>query len=403
MKKIDRRIIVIAGFIFIIVIAFGLMRYLISLKGEPPRRPTVETKRFVKTQEVKYDVIISPVVARGRVSSISEIDIVAEASGKIIAGKVPLKKGSGFSSGDLLFTIYPDEVILALKARKSQFLNQLANLLPDINIDYPTQSQIFSDFFSSIDIDKDLPEFPNIDDGKIKVFLASRNVLSEYYSIIKDELKLNRHSIYAPFDGTFKEVNLEAGAYTNAGGKVAHAIRTDELELEVPVPRFDAEWIKIGDQVTIESDERSISWSGRVIRKNQFVDEDTQSQGVFVKIQNLKNNPILSGEYFNASFSGHPIDNSMEIPSNVVFNHNEVFIVAEGRLQRRIIDIIKRNDHTVIFKGLEEGDILVNQPLINVQEGTHATYDGDPNATKQQDSPDGASNADRRPGQKGNN
>jgi len=239
-------------FIFVVVLAVGLMKYFDFSEGRATPRPNVETKRFVKTREVKYDVIISPVGGQGRISSVSEIDIVAEASGKIISGAVPLKKESEFSKADLLFTIYPDEVILALKARKSHFLNMLATLLPDINIDYPDQLQIFNSFFTSIDIDKDLPEFPNIDEGKIKLFLASRNVLSEYYSIIKDELRLSRHSVFAPFDGTYTQVNLEVGAYTNAGGKVAHAIRTDELELEVPVERSDAEWIKIGDQVTIQ-------------------------------------------------------------------------------------------------------------------------------------------------------
>jgi hypothetical protein len=60
----------------------------------------------------------------------------------------------------------------------------------------------------------------------------------------------------------------------------------------------------------------------------------------------------------------------MEVPRNVVFNTNEVFIVENNRLSKKTINIIKLNEKTLIFNGLEEGDILVTQPLVNVQEGT---------------------------------
>ena len=187
---------------------------------------------------------------------------------------------------------------------------------------------------------------------------------------------MSRHTVIAPFDGTYTEVYLEAGAYTNTGGRVAHVIRTDELELEVPLERFDAEWVKIGDEVNIHSDRRSIDWKGQVIRKNQFVDENTQSQGVFVRVKNHMEPSLLSGEYLSASFPGHPIEHAMEIPRNVVFNTNEVFIVVENRLQKKTINIIKVNEKTLIFNGLNEGGILVMQPLINVQEGTLVEFQG---------------------------
>jgi hypothetical protein len=100
------------------------------------------------------------------------------------------------------------------------------------------------------------------------------------------------------------------------------------------------------------------------------VDENTQSQEVFVKIHNHSKNKLLSGEYLTAHFPGHPIAGVMEMPRNAVFNSNEVFVVVDGRLQKRHIHIIKKNERTLIFNGLEEGEMLVVQPLINVLEGT---------------------------------
>ena len=340
-------------------------------------RPAVEAKRYVKADTVAYSTIFSPVSESGRLASVSEVDIVAEASGKIIQGKIRLKKASSFRKGDKLFVIYPDEAALALKARKSQYMNILANIIPDIRLDYPDKEPLFMDFFSSIHLDKPLPPFPEINDEKMRIFLTTRNVLGEYYNISKDELKLNRHTVRAPFDGTYTEVYLEAGAYTNAGGRVAHVISTNNLELEVPLLRFDAQWVKIGDKVKVKSEKREIEWTGKVIRKSQFVDEGTQSQAVFVKLDNHSSrNTFLSGEYLNAHFSGHPIENVKEIPRSCVFNTNEVFIIIDGRLEKRNINIIKKNERSLIFNGLEEGKILVVQPLINVLEGTMVEIQG---------------------------
>lgn len=370
MRKIDKRIVVIAAFIFIVGLAYGLMRFLAAQKEDLQRQPPVEAKRFVKAEPVKYTTIISPVSAPGRLTSIAEVDIVAEAAGRLQQGDVPLKKGTRFSEGDILFVVYPDEAALALKASKSQFLNTLANLLPDIKIDFPEYEQAYMDFFSSIRLDHPLPPFPEVEDEKLKIFLTSRNVLSQYYNIRKDELQLSRRTAIAPFDGTFTEVQLEVGSYTNMGGRIAKAIRTDELELEVPVDRFDAAWIKIGDPVTVRSDRRGLTWKGKVIRKSQFVDPNTQSQAIFIKIQNHRNPNLLAGEYLNAEFPGHPIENAMEVPRNVVFNTNEVFVIVDNRLEKRTANIIKINEKTLVFNGLKEGEVLVMQPLISVLEGT---------------------------------
>ncbi len=370
MRKIDRRIVIVAAFIFIVALAYGLMRFLAAQKEDLKRQPPVETKRYVRAQEVKYGRVLSPVTAPGRLTSVAEVDIVAEASGRILQGEVSLKKGTRFSEGDVLFVIYPDEAALALKASKSQFLNTLANLLPDIKIDFPQYEEQYLEFFSAINLETPLPPFPELEDEKLKIFLTSRNVLSQYYTIRKDELQLNRRTALAPFTGTFTEVNLEVGSYTNAGGRVARAIRTDVLELEVPIERFDAEWIKIGDKVTVHSDERGLTWTGSVIRKNQFVDPNTQSQGIFVLLRNHSSPTLLAGEYYRAEFPGHPVENVMEIPRNVVFNTNEVFVIVNNRLERRTVNIVKVSENTLLFNGLKEGEMLVMQPLINVLEGT---------------------------------
>ena len=348
----------------------GLSMLFVSMKPEPPRKPDMDLKRFVKAETVVYSDIVSPLLREGRVVSSSEVMLVSEASGKIEKGDVPLRKGTSFKKGQLLATIYKDEVELALKARKSGFLTTITTLLPDIKVDFPDQYPVFNRFFNTIDMDKDLPELPEISDEKLKIFLASRNVLSEYYGIKQDEKKLSRHSLKAPFDGTFAQVNYEVGAYVNTGGQIARMIRTDELEVEVPVENDQSKWIKIGDQVKVYSRNKETESTGFVTRKADFVDPATQARSIFVKVKDVANDKLLAGEYKLVIFPGQEIPQAMELPRNAVFNTNEVFTVVEGKLNKRVINILKWNETTLIFNGLDEGTKVVAEPLINAKENS---------------------------------
>lgn len=350
--------------------SFALSELFVSLKPDPPRRPASDAKRFVKVETINYSEIVSPLFREGRAVSSNEVLLVSEASGKIEAGKVTLKKGASFRKGDLLARIYKDEVELALKASKSRFLNSFTNMLPDIKVDFPEQYNQFLSFFNSVDLNMNLPDLPIADNEKLKIFLASRNILSDYYGIRQDEKRLSRHTFYAPFDGTFTLVNFEVGAYVNAGGQIAKMIRTDQLEIEVPVENTQSSWIKIGDKVNVYSQDKSSFSPGTVVRKSNFVDPASQSRSIFVQVSNPGKANLLAGEYKLVEFPGQQISNAMEIPRSAVFNSNEVFVVIDGKLKKRVLNILKWNETTLIFDGLEAGMKLVVEPLINVQENS---------------------------------
>ena len=350
--------------------SFALSELFISLKPETPRRPASDNKRYVKAESVVYTEIVSSVAREGRVVSSSEVLLVSEAAGKIQAGEVALRKGASFRKGQLLASIYKDEVELALKASKSRFLNSFTNMLPDIKVDFPDQYEPFLAFFNSVDLNKELPELPVAKNEKLKIFLASRNILSDYYGIRQEEKRLGRHSLYAPFNGSFTLVNSEVGAFVNVGAQIARMIRTDQLEIEVPVENTQSEWIKIGDRVNVYNHDKSAVSSGRVVRKSNFVETNSQSRSIFVQVDSPEKISLLAGEYKLVEFPGQKIAKAMEIPRSAVFNTNEVFTVIDGKLKKQVLNILKWNETTLIFDGVQEGLKLVVEPLINVQENS---------------------------------
>ncbi len=357
--------------------AAALSWLFVSMKPEPPRRPDNELKRSVKTITVEYRDLPSTVVATGRVISGNEVLLVAEAAGKIESGQVNLKKGASFSKGQLLARIYKDEAELALKARESGFLNLLTNILPDLKVDFPTEYPQYLKFFNAIDMNGDLPELPAIVNEKLKIFLSSRSLLSEYYSIRQDEKRLSRYSLYAPFSGTFVQVNVEPGAYVNAGSQIAKMVNTGHIEIEVPVKNGQSKFVKIGDRVAIHSSLQDEPMTGKVVRKANFVDMNTQARSIFVQVGGTNRGELLPGEYMEVEFFGQEIPNAVEIARSAVFNSNEVFAVIDGKLKKQEIEIVKMNETSLFFRGLEPGTKVVSEPLINVQENTSVNVLGE--------------------------
>lgn len=361
---------IVVGLIVLLGGSAALSELFVSMKPEPPMKPEETLKRFVKTETVTYSDVASSLMLPGRTVSGNEVSLVAEASGKIEQGNVTLRKGARFKQGQLIAQIYKDEVELALKARKSTFMTTMISLLPDLKVDYPESLKTYEDFFRQIDLNKDLPELPEVKNEKLRIFLASRGVFSEYFGIKQDEKKLKRHVLYAPFNGTFTQVNYEVGAYVNAGAQIAKMIRTDNLEVEVPVPNVDSKWIKIGDVVRVSDNLNQNEKQGQVVRKSNFIEENTQSRSIFVEVNSTSGGELLTGEYKQVEFPGQIIRQSMVIPRNAVFNTNVVYIVVDGKLKKRDINILKVDEKTLVFNGLEEGVKIVVEPLINVKENT---------------------------------
>jgi len=348
----------------------ALSELFVSMKPQVPAKPDVAIKRFVKVEEVKYSDVSSALTLPGRAVAGSEVGLVAEASGKIEPGTVRLRKGTQFKEGQLLAVIYKDEVELALKASKSQFLSTMITLLPDIKVDFPEELSTYEAFMKGIKMDKDLPDLPEVSNEKLKIFLASRGFFNGYYSIKQDEKKLERHSLYAPFGGTFSQVFYEVGGYVNAGGQIAKMIRTDNVEIEVPVPNNDSKWINVGDRVRVYDTAGGNEKDGVVLRKADFIEPATQARSIFVKVNSAPQDELLSGEYKKVEFPGQKIQAAMEIPRNCVFNTNVVYVVKDGELKKREINILKVNETTLIFNGVAEGEKIVVEPLINVKENT---------------------------------
>lgn len=344
--------------------AIGFSAYLINAKPVPKKDNSKENIMYVKTQKGNHTEINSNMVYRGRINAFDNISLAAEVSGRLMQGDVRFKIGESFKKNDVIIKIYSKDVEAALKSGKSSFLQTVSKILPDLKVDYKDEYDKWITFFCAIDPEKHLPELPKINSDKERVFLASNNVLTNYYSLKQQQINLTRYIIYAPFTGSFKSVNKEIGAVASPGAELANIIRSDKLEVVVPVFPKDLDWINKGDKVII-NDSRGIQGEATISRISGFVDETTQSVNVYLTYNASDNNLFLEGEFVDVTFSGVKVS-GFEIPREAIIDNYYVYELINNKLQKTKIKIVRTLDDSYIVSGIDSRNIIVTESLASI-------------------------------------
>jgi multidrug efflux pump subunit AcrA (membrane-fusion protein) len=366
-----RQVIIVGIGLTILIGSFVLSGALSSMKEPPEVKIPEEIKKYVKTERVKYTSIPTEVMAFGRVKSAQSLDLIAEVSGRMNATSISLKEGQRFNRGALLYKIDDREARLNLQSQKSNFLKELAAILPDMKIDFSDNYEAWSKYFSAIDINKPLPELPKYANDKEKTFLATKNIFSSFYTIKSAEVNLNKFSFYAPFGGVISTVDLQSGSFVNPGNKIGTILRSDKLEMKVDVSVSDIDWVEMGSQAQVVTESGTV-WEGKVARIGEFVNQNTQSIDVFIAINSDKDRKIYDGEYLRSIIPGRQVESGMLIPRSAIFDGNKVFVLQDSSLKVHEINIHKLNSESVVFSGLKEGSELVVEPLINAHNNMKA-------------------------------
>ena len=367
----QRKLIVVISIIGILGLSFALSKYFESQKVDPESNIKKNYKRYVKGIQVSYKTLPGTIETSGRMISNNEVVVTSSVSGWLKGNSNFFKSAQSFKAGELLARVEDEEFIYSHYARKSKFLQTIAGILPDIKIDIPDVFNKWNGFFESVKIKEPLPDLPSIQLPKERIYLASKSVLSDYYTLKSEEARLEKYKIIAPFNGTIKDVSQQIGAYVNTGTRIATISMTDSYEIEVPVSVSEIDFVKKGQDVEILNDKGEIWKKGIVSRISDVINSSTQSVSVFCRILDDGKGVLFDGKYNTVTIHGTPVEHAMSIPRNAVYNGDEVYIIDDGKAIKRKVKILKTNKNTAYFNGLEEGESLVTEPLMNLGDNSN--------------------------------
>tara|TARA_B100002052_G_scaffold179913_2_gene163807 strand:+ start:3046 stop:4206 length:1161 start_codon:yes stop_codon:yes gene_type:complete len=323
-------------------------------------------KSVLATKVVNKE-ITNQIYSTGRVLSVNSITISSEVQGKILNNSF-LKKGTKIKKGNNILNVQNTDLQLLLNAKKSRLMSLISSNLADIELDFNGEYEKWKTFFNKITLNNNLPDFPKLYSTKEKNFIISRSILSEYLSIKSDEEKLKKYIIKAPFDGIITRSYTDIGAFINPGSPIIDFIRDGEMEIELSVNTSEIDLINLNDSVVLSNSNNV--FSGKIVRKSEFVNNNTQNISVFASVKNAENS-LYSGMYLDAKIINKSNEKLVKIPRRAVFNENKVFTIdRENKLEIKTLNIISYQDDFVVVDNLKNGTIVVKEPLIGESEGT---------------------------------
>ncbi len=359
--------------IVILIIGVIAMRVLISMKKEPPKRAAVVRPRMVAAQVVQLKDIPAQIIAYGRLMSAQPITLFSEVAGEIMPGTVPFQPAQSFKKGDLLLKIDDRQIRLDINTAKSDFLNALAAVLPELKADFPEEYEKYQSYFDCCGFGAELKELPETDNQKVKLFLSRFNVYKLYFTVRNLEIRLEKHYFYAPFDGSIVSADLRVGATARVGSQLGQIINLENLEVELPIPAIDIQWIDQSRLVIFTSTEMTGQWQGKIKRIGKNIDARTQAVQVYASVDRGDQNGLFNGVFLKAQIPGKVIKNSISIPRRAIYEDKFVYLVKDGKLEYREVMISFQEPESVIATGgLQNGDTLVVELLQGVVPGMMA-------------------------------
>ncbi len=366
MKKVIRKLSVIAG----IIILFGGI-YLSSKIGKSndevgKKTITAEPKlNYVYSKKVLNESLSSQVIISGKVIARQKIDLYSEVAGNLNKAGKEFREGVLFKAGELMLTIDDTEAQLELQAAKSQLYSSIIALLPDLESDYKDNFDSWKTYIDAFDIHKPITALPKSTDRREKLFIGAKNLENQYINIKRQEFRLTKYKIYAPFDAVLSNASTYEGALVRNGQKLGELTHPSRYELEASVSLYDIQFFRKGNKVALYSEATNSEWSGTVARFGKTIDDKTQSQKVFITVNSSKLN---EGMFLNGQINTKSIENIVQLPRKFLINNSSVYIIKNNKLLLKPVQVIKVNNNEMYIRGLEDGTEVLFQTLLGAYE-----------------------------------
>jgi membrane fusion protein, multidrug efflux system len=186
--------------------------------------------------------------------------------------------------------------------------------------------------------------------------------------------RLEKMTIFAPFEGVAGLRQVSPGAYVKAGQDIARLEGIGTLKLDFRVPELYLGRIRPDQQVQVRVDAfLGETFRGAIYAIEPSVDEQTRT----VLLRALVPNPgvrLKPGMFARVSLVLGTRENALLVPEQALVprgNDNFVFRIVEGKAALAKIELgVRRPGEVEIIKGLSTGDQIVIDGQLKLQDGT---------------------------------
>lgn len=381
----------------ILGVSVALAALLISLAPEPTRTEQPPQVPFVQTDLVTAGSGPIPVFGSGTVRPSAEIDVVPQIGGRIVWVDPGFQSGGRIAAGDTLFRIEEIDYLYRVQEAEANLVASRVALLKERELGAIARAQLA--LYTSGRGGEIPPDDANPLALRKPQLEAARAALDRDEARLADaRLALERTRVTASFDGFVQEESVDVGRIVAAGQPVARVFASDAVEIVVPLSDPGAALIpglwslSAGDgnrsvtaRVVARFGEGSYSWSGYVDRGEPYLDRQTRTIDVIVRVPNpfragrptagtvLSGGgpPLLLGKYVEVEINGLERDDYYLVPRAALQSGNEVWIVRTGGTVHIVpVQVLQRaGDEAYVTGDLEDGHVVVTGGIQFATEG----------------------------------
>jgi multidrug efflux pump subunit AcrA (membrane-fusion protein) len=361
-----RNIIVsILGVLLVVAAYFG-GNVLLDKKNKPKPKYTKKIKT-VFVEEVQNKEIPIILTANGILVAKNKIDLFSEVQGIFKPSKKAFKAGTNYYRNETLLSINSDEFYASLQSQKSNLINLITSVLPDLRLDYPLEFEKWEGYLKSFEMNKLTPKLPKFSSDKEKYFISGRGILTAYYTVKNLEVRFAKHQIKAPFSGILTETFVSPGALVRVGQRLGEFIDPSVYEMEVAINSEFADLLKVGNTVALSNLEKSKNYSGKVVRVNGKVDQVSQTIKAFIDV---RHKDLKEGMFLEAELVAKSETNAIQIARKLLIDGNSVFtVMKDSILSLSTVIPVYFGSEMVVIKGLKNKQKILTQTLPGAFDG----------------------------------
>ena len=347
------------------------------------------------TESVTRGNVEKTVVASGSVESVNEVDVGAQASGKIT--KLYVKLGQEIKKGEMIADIDSTTQINTLNTKKAALVSYQAQLKAkktayDVALSsYNRLSKLYTQKATSLDNVNTAKS--TLDNAKAEVEAVEANIKQAEIEVNTAETNVGYTKITAPMDGTVISVPVSEGQTVNANQTTPTIVTIADLskmKIKPEISEGDITKVKAGQKVsfTILSDSQTL-YHSVIDSVDPANTTTTDSSSTSSSTSSSNSNSTTSAIYYYANVLIDNPDRTLRIgmttENNIkIANAKDVLLVSNMAIQKRdgksFINVLNdknqpeqrevetgvQNDfHTEIKSGLNEGEKVIVSQVAN--------------------------------------
>jgi len=376
-----KKLLKIFGPIAVVLVSIGIVQVLNAAKPAPEKKENAHRVVSLHVDEVKQDQVTISVQTQGEVRPKTEIELIAQISGRVVGISESFAEGSEFAPGTLLAKIDDTDYKLAViraearvAAAKVQVEQELAN----------------AKIKQSHWLDKSAKGEPSpFALNQLQVDEAKANLRAAEADLEEAHLNVARTIISVPFRGHVRERHIGIGQYVSAGTSLGLVFSSDKVEIRLPLTdsqlaeldlpmgftadAFNAPLVRFSARVG--SHERA--WEGRIVRTSASVDQQTRLIYAIAEVDDPygmgadMGAPLAVGMFVIAEIAGVKSQPALVLPRRALRNANKVYVINDdNRLEIRTVEVLSTSEETVLVtKGVEPGEKVVTSTIPAAVEG----------------------------------